>query len=81
MAEKDYLVNVIQAKDEANISIDFFKGELKRKRDMQNRDFLVQQQDQKFNRCKPFMHSGIADSDNPLLKKNFMRNINFDDNM
>ena len=43
MAEKDYLVNVIQAKDEANISIDFFKGELKRKRDMQNRDFLVQQ--------------------------------------
>ena len=43
MAEKDYLVNVIQATDEANISIDFVKEELKRKRDMQNRDFLVQQ--------------------------------------
>lgn len=79
-ADKDYLVNVIQATDEANLSIDMVKGELKRKRDMRNRDFLVQQQEAKLNRCKPYMHSGIAEGDNPLLKKNFLRNINFDDN-
>ena len=40
-AEKDYLINVIKASEDASASIDIFKGELKRKRDLQNRDFLL----------------------------------------